>query len=77
VNFIIDCVLTPERARSLVSTSLRAGRGRRCGAFPGLAGFFAEDWLGVPAAIWVIPAYLLVFMLLAVSYAGFSARMEG
>jgi hypothetical protein len=46
-------------------------------AFPGLAGFFAEAWLGVPAAIWVIPAYLLVFMLLAVSYAGFSARMEG
>ncbi len=46
-------------------------------AFPRLAGFFAQNWAGVPAAIWVIPAYLLLFMLLSVAYAGFSARMGG
>lgn len=46
-------------------------------AYPGLAGFFAHDWAGVPAVIWVIPAYLVLFMLLSVAYAGFSARMEG
>jgi len=46
-------------------------------AHPDLAGFFAEDWAGAPAVIWVIPAYLVLFMLLSVAYAGFSARMGG
>ncbi|MFO1072419.1 MAG: hypothetical protein U1E17_07010 [Geminicoccaceae bacterium] len=46
-------------------------------AYPGLAGLFAQDWAGVPAVIWLVPAYLVLFMLLAVTCAGFSARMEG
>ncbi len=46
-------------------------------AFPALAGFFAHDWAGVPAVVWIVPAYLLGFMLLSVAYAGFSARMGG
>lgn len=47
-------------------------------AFPSLAGFLArDDWAGVPAAVLVISAYLLAFMLLASAYAGFAARMEG
>ncbi len=46
-------------------------------AYPDLAGFFAEDWAGVPAAIWAVPAYLGLFMTLSAAYAGFSARMGG
>lgn len=46
-------------------------------AFPALAGFLADDWFGVPAAVLVVPAYLLVFMLMAQSNSGFAARMEG
>lgn len=46
-------------------------------AYPDLAGFFAEDWAGVPAVMWAIPAYLALFMLLSAAYAGFSARMGG
>ena len=46
-------------------------------AYPGLAGFFAHDWAGAPAVVWVIPAYLVLFMLLSVAYASFSARMGG
>lgn len=46
-------------------------------ARPSLAGFLADDWLGVPAAVLAIPAYLLLFILIAQSNSGFSARMEG
>jgi hypothetical protein len=46
-------------------------------AFPNLAGFFAHEWAGVPAVMWAIPAYLVLFMLLSAAYAGFSARMGG
>jgi len=46
-------------------------------AFPGLASFFADYWAGIPAVMWLVPAYLLAVMTLAVSFAGPSARMEG
>ncbi|MFT4014582.1 MAG: hypothetical protein QM682_14530 [Paracoccus sp. (in: a-proteobacteria)] len=46
-------------------------------AFPGAAAFLADRWLGVPAAVLVIPAYLLVFILMAQSNSGFAARMGG
>lgn len=46
-------------------------------AHPDLAGFFADDWAGVPAVMWAVPAYLALFMLLSTAYAGFSARMGG
>jgi hypothetical protein len=46
-------------------------------AYPGLAGFLADDWAGLPAAVLVVPAYLLLFILMAQSNAGFAARMEG
>lgn len=46
-------------------------------AFPTLAGFLANDWLGVPAAVLIVPAYLLLFILVAQSNSGFAARMEG
>ncbi|MGI6245866.1 MAG: hypothetical protein ACOYJQ_08875 [Pseudochelatococcus sp.] len=45
-------------------------------ARPALMEFLSGDWLGVPAAIVVIPAYLLLFILLAQSNSAFSARME-
>lgn len=46
-------------------------------ARPQLAEFLADDWMGVPAAVLVIPAYLLLFLLIAQSNSGFSARMDG
>lgn len=46
-------------------------------AFPGLVPFLADRWAGVPAAVIVVPLYLLALVLLVQSYAGVAARAEG